>query len=133
MARQRRVLVPPMKGERMPARSSTPCARRRWSRSPIGRAKRAFSSLPRMRRITLRVILRTAIGLVPGLKMDRFEQKIERVLANGRQRYALVMMTILPIERFSGSRWIPMFRQLSDLDDDLFARSRPGERDNIPP
>jgi cytochrome P450 len=53
--------------------------------------------------------------------MDRFEQKIERFLSNGRQRYALVLMTIIPIQRLSGSRWVPLFRQLSDLDDDLFA------------
>ena len=53
--------------------------------------------------------------------MDRFEHKIERLLSNGRQRYALVLMTIVPIDRLSGSRWVPLFRQLSDLDDDLFA------------
>jgi cytochrome P450 len=80
-----------------------------------------FPALPEMRRITLRVILRTALGLAPGPEMDRFERKMERFLANGRQRYALVYMTIVPIERLSGSRWAPLFRQLSDLDDDLFA------------
>src|SRR5436190_1361143 len=53
--------------------------------------------------------------------MDGFERRIETFLANGRQRYALVMMTIVPIQRFSGSRWVPLFRQLSDLDDELFA------------
>ena len=78
-------------------------------------------ALPRMRRITLRVILRTAMGLAPGPEMDRFERKIETFLSNGRQRYALVLMTIIPIHRLSGSRWVPFFRQLSDLDDDLFA------------
>jgi cytochrome P450 len=30
-------------------------------------------------------------------------------------------MTIIPIQRLSGSRWVPLFRQLSELDDDLFA------------
>ncbi len=74
-----------------------------------------------MRRITLRVILRTGLGLAPGPEMDRFERKMERFLSNGRQRYALVLMTIIPIQRLSGSRWVPLFRQLSDLDDDLFA------------
>ena len=61
------------------------------------------------------------VGLEPGPEMDRFERKMERVLANGRQRYALVLMTIVPIERLSGSRWVPMFRQLTELDDDLIA------------
>jgi cytochrome P450 len=119
-ARQRRVVVPPLKGERMRVffdamRSETLDAVRAW---PVGAA---FPTLPTMRRITLRVILRTGLGLAPDPEMDRFEQKIERFLSNGRQRYALVLMTIIPIQRLSGSRWAPLFRQLSDLDDDLFA------------
>src|SRR5262249_15138720 len=59
------------------------------------------------------------------------ERKMERFLSNGRQRYALVMMTVVPIRRLSGSRWVPLFRQLADLDDDLFtfiAARRRGER-----
>jgi cytochrome P450 len=119
-ARQRRVLVPPMKGERMRAffdamRLETLEAVRVW---PVGAV---FPALPTMRRVTLRVILRTGMGLSSGPELDRFERKMERFLSNGRQRYALVMMTILPIQKFSGSRWIPLFRQLSDLDDDLYA------------
>ncbi|HWE35664.1 MAG TPA: cytochrome P450 [Isosphaeraceae bacterium] len=119
-ARQRRVLVPPLKGDRMRAffdamRAETLEAVRGW---PIDAP---FPALPTMRRVTLRVILRTGMGLAPGPEMDRFERKIEAVLANGRQRYALVYMTLVPIDRFIGSRWAPFFRQLSDLDDDLFA------------
>ncbi|MCY2962488.1 MAG: cytochrome P450, partial [Planctomycetota bacterium] len=119
-ARQRRVVVPPFRGERMreffdAMRSETLDAVRDW---PIGVP---FRSLPSFRRITLRVILRTGLGLAPGPEMDRFEAKIERFLSNGRQKYALVLMTIIPIEKLSGSRWIPLFRQLSDLDDDIFA------------
>jgi cytochrome P450 len=119
-ARQRRVLVPPLKGERMRAffnamRLETLDASRSWPRGVT------TTALPVMRRITVRVILRTALGLEPGPEMDTFGRKIERVLANGRQRYALVMMRVVPIERLSGSRWVPLFRQLRDLDDDLFA------------
>jgi cytochrome P450 len=129
-ARQRRVLVPPLKGERMRAffdamRQETLDAVRSW---PVDAP---FPALPAMRRITLRVILRTALGLAPGEVMNRFQRKMEAVLSNGRQRYALVMMTVVPIERLSGSRWAPLFRQLSDLDDDLFAliaARRRGER-----
>jgi cytochrome P450 len=118
--RQRRVLVPPLKGERMRAffdamRLETLEAVRAL---PVGKP---FRALPVMRRITLRVILRTALGLAPGPQLDRFERKIETFLSNGRQRYALVLMTIVPIHLFSGSRWAPLFRQLTDLDDDLFA------------
>jgi cytochrome P450 len=118
--RQRRVLVPPLKGERMRAffdamRLETLEAVRAW---PIGTP---FPTLPTMRRVTLRVILRNGLGLAPGPELDRFERKMEKFLSNGRQRYALVLMTIVPIERLTGSRWVPLFRQLSDLDDELFA------------
>src|SRR5947209_4337357 len=119
-ARQRRVVVPPLKGERMRAffdamRQETLAAVQAW---PVGAP---FPVLPAMRRITLRVILRTGMGLAPGPEMDSFERKMETFLSHGRQRYALVLMTIVPIDRLSGSRWVPLFRQLSDLDDDLFA------------
>jgi cytochrome P450 len=119
-ARQRRILVPPLKGERMRAffdamRLETLDAVRAWPRGT------PFPALPTMRRITLRVILRTGLGLAPGPEMDRFEEKIERFLSHGRQRYALVLMAIIPVHRLSGSRWVPLFRQLSDLDDELFA------------
>jgi cytochrome P450 len=119
-ARQRRVVAPPLKGERTRAffdamRLETLEAVRGW---PVGAP---FPTLPTMRRVTLRVILRTGLGLAPGREMDRFEQKMERFLSNGRQRYALVLMTVIPIRMLSGSRWVPLFRQLSDLDDDLFA------------
>jgi cytochrome P450 len=119
-ARQRRVVVPPFKGERMRAffdamRLETLDAVRAW---PVGAA---LPTLPTMRRVTLRVILRTGLGLAPGPEMDRFERKMEVFLSKARQRYALVLMTILPIHRFRGSWWVPLFRQLSDLDDDLFA------------
>src|SRR5437764_12089857 len=60
-ARQRRVLVPPLKGDRMRAffdamRLETLDAVRSW---PVGAT---FPVLPAMRRVTLRVILRTAMG-----------------------------------------------------------------------
>src|SRR6516164_2253858 len=64
-ARQRRVVVPPFKGDRMRAffdamRLEALEAIRTW---PIGSS---FPTLPTMRRITLRVILRTGLGLEPG-------------------------------------------------------------------
>src|SRR5262245_53442628 len=130
--RQRRVLVPPLKGERMRAffeamRLETLEAVRTW---PVGTS---FATLATMRRITLRVILRTGMGLEPGAELDRFEQKMERFLSNGRQRLALVLMTIIPIQRLTGSRWVPLFRQLSDLDDDLFALIAARRRDDHRP
>jgi cytochrome P450 len=129
-ARQRRVLVPPLKGERMRSffdamRLETLEAARSWPRETPGPA------LPRMSRITLRVMLRTTLGLAPGPDLDRFERKIEAFLSHGRQRYALVYMTIVPVHRLRGSRWVPVFRQLRDLDEDLsefIAARRRGDR-----
>ncbi|MFI5456954.1 MAG: cytochrome P450 [Isosphaerales bacterium] len=131
-ARQRRVLVPPLKGERMRAffdamRLETIEAVRAW---PAGEPSAA---LPRMRRITLRVILRTGLGLAAGPEMDDFERKIEVFLANGRQRHALVLMKLVPIHRLSRSRWVPLFRQLNDLNDSLFALIAARRRGESPP
>jgi len=117
--RQRRVLVPPLKGERMRAffdamRLETIETVRAW---PAGKP---FAALPAMRRITLRVILRTGLGLAAGPEMDEFERKVEILLANGRQRHALVLMKLVPIRRLSRSRWVPLFRQLNALNDSLF-------------
>ena len=85
-----------------------------------------FPALPTMRRITLRVILRTALGLAPGPEMDGYERKIETFLSTGRQRYALVLMTIVPIHRLSGSRWVPFFRQLATSTTTCSRSSRRG-------
>jgi cytochrome P450 len=131
-ARHRRVLVPPLKGERMRAffdamRLETLEALRAWPRDT------PFPVLPTFRRVTLRVILRTALGLSSGAEMDHFERKMETFLSHGRQRYALVLMTVIPIRRFTGSRFVPLFRQLSDLDDDLFAFIAARRRGEKPP
>jgi cytochrome P450 len=119
-ARQRRVLVPPLKGERMRAffdamRLEALDAARTW---PTGVPSPA---LPRMRRIALRVILRTGLGLAAGPELDEFERRVETFLAHGRQRHALVLMTVVPIHRLSGSRWAPLFRQMNSLNDLLYA------------
>ncbi len=117
-ARQRRLLVPPLKGERM--RSFFEAMRLETLEAAQSSPRDApIPALPTMRRISLRVILRTALGLAPGPEMDRFEYKTERVVSHGRQRYALVYMTIFPVHRLRGSRWFPLFRQLRDLDHDL--------------
>jgi cytochrome P450 len=74
-----------------------------------------------MRRITLRVILRTGLGLAAGPELDEFERRVETFLAHGRQRHALVLVTVVPIHRLTRSRWVPLFRQLNALNDLLFA------------
>jgi cytochrome P450 len=131
-SRQRRVLVPPLKGERMRAffdamRLETMETVRGW---PSGQP---FASLPALRRITLRVILRTGLGLAAGPELDDFERKVEILLANGRQRHALVLMKLVPIHLLSRSRWVPLFRQLNFLNDSLFALIAARRRGERPP
>jgi len=130
--RQRRVLVPPLKGERMRAffdamRLETIEAIRAW---PAGKP---FASMSTMQRITLRVILRTGLGLAAGPELDDFQRKVEVLLANGRQRHALVLMKLVPIHRLSRSRWVPLFRQLNALNDSLFALIAARRRGEKPP
>src|SRR5262249_9668916 len=131
-ARQRRVLVPPFKGERMRAffhamRQEALEGVRAWPVNAPGPA------LPIMLRITLRVILRTAMGLAPGPEMDRIGRKIDRFLSSGRQPFTLAFLALMPYERLGGSRWLPIFRQLRDLDDDLFAFIAARRRGERPP
>src|SRR5882672_1318752 len=82
-ARQRRVVVPPLKGERMRAffeamRSATCEEMRAWPRG------QPVCMLPAMRRITLRVIMQAVLGMQPGPEMTDLEGIIERLLAAGR-------------------------------------------------
>lgn len=128
--RQRRVLVPPLKGERMryffaAMRTETIEATHSW---PL---KTPFPALPEMRKITLRVILRAGLGLPAGTELNDLERRVERLVANGRQRHALLLMQLVPIHLLSKCRWAPFFRQLNQLDDALFpliAARRKGER-----
>ena len=95
---------------------------------PVGEP---FETLPIMRRIALRIILRTGLGLDAGPEMDEYQRKIENLLAQGRQRHALVLMKLVPIRRLRRSRWFPFFRQLQVLNDLLYgliAARRQGER-----
>jgi cytochrome P450 len=120
-AEQRRVLVPPLKGERMRAffNDIVSEARTTIKAWPTGKPLRM---LPQMRRITVRVILQAALGLQLGPELDDLERKVERVAAYGRpNRYSIVMLKLVPVKLFANSRWLPFFRQLRQLDETLFA------------
>jgi cytochrome P450 len=120
-ARQRRLVVPPLKGERMRSffdamLTATKDEIRSWPRG------RPFPALPAMRRITLRVIVQAVLGLPVGSELQEFERRIERVLAFSRpNRYTIAVLPLFPAERFANSRWMPFFRQLRQLDELIFA------------
>src|SRR5262245_26889129 len=89
-ARQRRIQLPPLKGERMRSffdamQSATLEELRTW---PVGEP---FRVLEPMQRITLRVILQAVFGVTAGAERDEIERKVHRLLAKGRSRYSLLL------------------------------------------
>ena len=125
--RQRRVLLPPLKGERMRSlfdamQAATQEAIRDW---PIGRPVRMLES---MQQITLRVILQTVLGLSAGSQRDVIERQVERLLAQGRGRYGLILVKVLPIAMLQRSRWLPFFRQMHELNESLYSLIRARRR-----
>src|SRR5262249_22530948 len=85
-ARQRRILLPPLKGERMRSffeamRSAPLEAMRAW---PVGKP---FRVLDWMQLIPLRVMLQVVLGLEAGSQRDVVEAQVRRLLAQGRSRH----------------------------------------------
>lgn len=118
--RQRRILLPPMKGERMRAhvgamRRATIEAIETW---PIGRTLRMDAP---MRRITLRVMLEVVFGEISAEERNEWERRFERIIAYGRTRFALLMIQMAPKRRFAGSRFVPFYREMHALDRRLSA------------
>jgi cytochrome P450 len=127
-ARQRRILLPPLKGERMRSffdamQMATLEAVRDW---PFGRPIRMLES---MQQITLRVILQTVLGLKAGPRRDEVERQVQRMLAQGRSRYALILVKILPVELLQRNRWLPFYRQMHNLDESLYSLIAAGRRE----
>ena len=119
-ARQRRILLPPLKGERMRSffvamQTATLEALRAW---PLGRPIRM---LEQMQQITLRVILKLVLGLAAGPERDHIERQVQRLLAQGRSRYTLILVKLLPIEMLQRNRWLPFYRQMHALNSSLYA------------
>ena len=127
---QRRLLLPPLKGERMRAffdamQSATEQEAAAW---PIATPVRMVEP---MRRLTLRVISQAVLGLDPGPALEDFERKVERVLAFARTRHTLIWIKLVPSRLLTGANWLPYFRQMRALDDTIFnhiaaLRGRPG-------
>ena len=119
-ARQRRVLLPPLKGERMRSffdamQAATLEEVRAW---PVGRT---LGMLGPMQEITLRVILQAVLGLRPGPELAGFAEKVRRVLELGRGRHGLILVKLLPLDFLQRTRWLPFYRRMHDLDEALFA------------
>jgi cytochrome P450 len=119
-ARQRRILLPPLKGERMRSffesmREATLEAVRAW---PLDRP---FRALDTMQQITLRVILEAVLGLSAGQQRDVIEGQVQRLLAQSRSRYSFILVKILPVRRLQNSRRLPFYRQMHELNKSLYS------------
>ena len=127
--RQRRILMPPMRGERMRAhldgmRHATLESIASW---PDGRSMRMDAP---MRQITLRVMLEVVFGQISVEERADWERSFERIIAYGRTPLALLLIQVAPRRRFAGSRFVPFYREMHALDQRLFAliERRRGER-----
>jgi cytochrome P450 len=120
--RQRRILLPPLKGERMRSffdamQTATFDVVRAW---PLGQP---MSMIDPMRRITLRVILQAVLGLPPGPQLDEFVDRFRRMMDQGRMvnnRHSLLLMAMMPRWLFTHTRWLPFMRELRAIDDLLY-------------
>jgi cytochrome P450 len=118
--RQRRIQLPPLRGERMRAffetmRSATLEEIGTW---PLDRPLRTIEP---MQRVTLRVILQAVLGLPRGPRFDDLERRVSRLLAFGRTRHSLTLMKLFPPHLLKRFRWLPYWRQLHQLDDARYA------------
>jgi cytochrome P450 len=119
-ARQRRILLPPLKGERMRSffdamQRATLDVIQAW---PLNQP---LDMVQPMQQITLRVILQAVLGLPPGPQLEDFEVKVRRLLALGRSRYGFAIIPWVPVKLVKNSRWLPYFRQMRDLDETIYA------------
>ena len=119
-ARQRRILLPPLKGERMRSyfdamQSATAEVVRAW---PVGQT---LDMVEPMQQITLRVMLQVVLGLDSPTRLADFAGKVQRVLEQGRGRYGFILLKVLPIALLQKTRWLPFYRRMHELDQALFA------------
>ena len=93
---------------------------------PLGRPIRMLEP---MQQITLRVILQTVLGLKAGPRRDEIERQVQRLLAQGRSRYTLILVKILPVELLQRNRWLPFYRQMHALNESLYSLIAAGRRE----
>jgi len=126
-ARQRRVLLPPLKGERMRSffdamQAATLETVRGWS--PGQRLR----MLEPMQDITLGVMLQVVLGISSAAELAEFARKVRRVLELGRGRHSLILLKILPIGMLQRNRWLTFYRRMHDLDQSVFAAIEAGRQ-----
>jgi len=113
--RQRKVMLPPLKGERMRTffdamQTEALAIADLWDGAGFVRADLA------MQAVTLRVILRASLGLEPGPGFDRMQHNMRRLLMHIRHPFALIMWNLFPLDRYENSRILPFYRMRRKFD-----------------
>ena len=114
--RQRKLLLPPLHGERMKRyesvmRDATLAQVQRWPRH------RSFALLPEMQRITLEVILRTVFGFDDDdARRDRMRNLLQRMLHYGSGRLRLLAIAFARVELNGRSPWGQFQAAKRDVD-----------------
>jgi cytochrome P450 len=128
--RQRRVLLPPLKGERMRAffdamQQATLDEIRSWPRNL------KFKLEEPMRRITCRVILQAVLGWPVGDRLKEMEQKVHHLLSFTRGRLSLILIKVFSPERMKPSQSVPFYRALGNLDAAVYAAIFRGRQEPV--
>jgi cytochrome P450 len=119
-ARQRRVLLPPLKGERMRSffdvmQTTTLHTFRAWSPG------QTLRMLEPMQDITLRMMIQVVLGVTSSSQLAGFAIEVRGVLELARGRYGLILVKVLPLELLQRTRWLPFYQRMHELDVALFA------------
>jgi cytochrome P450 family 135 len=118
--RQRRVLVPPLRGAPMRAhaeamRDATLAAMRRWT------AGTTLRLLEPMRDITLDVICRVVLGVQEPARLADVAARVRRLLDLTRGRYGLFLLKLPPVTLLARAPALPFARRTRELDAALYA------------
>ncbi len=119
-ARQRRILLPPLKGERMRSyfqAIQVATLEVMWSWS----LDQPIRMLEAMQQVTLRVMLEVVLGLKAGPLRDKVESQVQQLLSQSRSRYTLILVKVLPVTRLQRNRFLPFYRQMHALNESLYA------------
>jgi cytochrome P450 family 135 len=121
--RQRKLMLPPLHGERMRAYESVmrDVTLERMATWPRGEA---FALLPEMQRITLDVILRTVFGLDEGAQMTRMRSLLQRMLRFGSGRTRMLAFAFARVELKGRGPWGEFMAARREVDDALFEQIR---------
>lgn len=119
-ARQRQILLPPLKGERMRSyfeamQSATTEVVQAWRRG------QTLRMIEPMQEITLKVMLQVVLGIKAADQLAEFAQKVRRVLELARGRYGLILVKVLPIRFLQRNRWLPVYQRQHELDVAFFS------------